>query len=407
MADKESRYELNYARVLQRPTNRRLSSARLRYENGSVIMISNEHKILACAGQLEPDERSLQKIRGHMSTVIDANSLIELAVKEGMAGFLYKNLLKSGELETLNPHHKQRLYTIYYLTIRHNLKLIHALNEILKSLMQSQIQVVLMQGISLLQNVYRDIGLRPMNDIDMWVLPNRYAELVECLVSQGYERNSIYPNTFSKGEAVLDIHTHILGGDRINSRNLLISIDQEEIFQSARLINMENSSALCLDPPDQFLYLSLHAMKHNLERLIWLVDIKNLVAAWDPSDWKALVNRAQQLGQQTTHFYMLYVLTNIFKLKLPAEISSYLDGWKPTIFERRILGRRISGSSIPTWGQLVLMSAGKGLLEKLSFVGETLFPRPKILRQVFPDSYNLSNGKLYWKRVLQILGSYK
>ena len=104
---------------------------------------------------------------------------------------------------------------------------------------------------------------------------------------------------------------------------------------------------------------------------------------------------------------MLYVLTNIFKLNLPAEISSHLDGWKPTIFERRILGRRISGSSIPTWGQLVLMSAGKGLREKLSFVGETLFPRPKILRQVFPDSYNLSNGKLYWKRVLQDLGSFK
>jgi len=244
-----------------------------------------------------------------MSTVIDASSLIELAVKEGMAGFLYKSLLKSGALETLNPHYKQRLYTTYYLTIRHNLKLIHALNEIMKSLMQSRHQVVLMQGISLLQHVYRDIGLRPMNDIDMWVLPNRYDGLVECLVSQGYERNSLYPNTFSKGEVVLDIHTHILGGDRINSRDLLISVDQEEIFQSAQPINMENTSALCLDPSDQFLYLSLHAMKHNLERLIWLVDILNLVVDWDPSDWEALVHRAQQLGQQTTLFYMLYVLT--------------------------------------------------------------------------------------------------
>ncbi len=76
-----------------------------------------------------------------MSTVIDANHLIELAVKEGMAGFLYKSLLKSGVLETLNSHYKQRLYTTYYLTIRHNLKLIHALNEILKSLMQSKIQI--------------------------------------------------------------------------------------------------------------------------------------------------------------------------------------------------------------------------------------------------------------------------
>lgn len=370
-------------------------------------MISNEHKILACAAQLEPDERKLQKFRGCMSTVLDANLLIELAVKEGMAGFLYKSLLKSGMLETLNPHHKQRLYTTYYLTIRHNLKLIHALNDILKSLVQKQVQVVLMQGISLLQQVYRDIGLRPMNDMDFWVLPDQYPDLVDCLVSRGFEKKSLYADTFSKGEIVLDIHTHILGGDRIKSRDLLIDIGQVEIFKNAKLINIENTAALCLDPPDQFLYLSLHAMKHNLERLIWLVDIKNLVAEWDPSDWKVLRIRAEQLGQQTTLIYMLYILTNIFELRLPAEISSHLAGWKPNIFERRILGRRISGSSIPTWSQLVLISTGKGIRERLSFIGETLFPRPKILKQVFPSFSNLSDGQLYWKRVLQIIGSLK
>ena len=363
--------------------------------------------MLACAGQLEPDELQLQTIRGYMSTVIDANHLIELAVKEGMAGFLYRNLLKAGLLETLNPHHKQRLYTTYYLTIRHNLKLIHALNEILKSLMQKQVQVVLMQGISLLQQVYRDIGLRPMNDIDIWVLPDQYTDLVDCLLSLDFKKNLIYADTFSKGEVVLDIHTHILGGDRIQNRDLLIDLDQEEIFQAARLINIENTARLCLNASDQFLYLSLHAMKHNLERLIWLVDIKSLVAEWDACDWKALVTRAEQLGQQTTLSYMLYILTNIFKLKLPAEISAYFNGWKPNTFERRILDRRISGSSIPTWSQLVLISAGKGIRERLSFVRETLFPRPKILRQVFPSPANLSDRQLYWKRVLQILGSFK
>jgi hypothetical protein len=104
---------------------------------------------------------------------------------------------------------------------------------------------------------------------------------------------------------------------------------------------------------------------------------------------------------------MLYILTNIFKLKLPVEISAYLKAWKPTIFERRILGRRISGDSIPTWSQLVLISAGKGIRERLAFVRETLFPRPKILRQVFPSPANLSARQLYWKRFLQILGSFK
>lgn len=370
-------------------------------------MISNEHRILTCAANLDPDQEQLQKIRGCMSTIENTDHLIALAVREGLAGFLYKSLLKAGLLETLNPQNKQRLYTTYYLTIRYNLKLIHAFNEILKPLRKMQIQVILMQGISLLRQVYRDIGLRPMNDMDIWVLPNQYADLVDCLVDQGFERNSLYPETFCRGEIVLDIHTHILWGDRIQSRDLLINIGQEEIFRNARHLNVENTAVLCLDSPDQFLYLSLHALKHNLERLIWLVDIKSLIAKWELSDWKALTDRAEELGLEPTLLYTLYILRNIFQLELPSEMSFYLDRRKLNLFERRILDRRINGCPIPTWGQLVLIAAGKSLRAKISIVKETLFPRPKVLRQVFPASPNLGDRQLYWKRVLQILGSLK
>jgi len=371
------------------------------------MMLSNEQKILTWTANLNPDEAYLQKIRGGMTTIVDTNHLIDLAVKEGMAGFLYKNLLKSGMLETIDPRHKQKLYNNYYLTIRHNLKLIHALNQIINPIRQRKIQVVLMQGISLLQQVYRDIGLRPMNDMDLWVLPQNYPDLVDCLCEQGYVRNSIYPDTFSKGEIVLDVHTHILWADRIRNRKLLLNKCQEEIFDKARIINFEQTAALCLSPADQFLYLSLHALKHNLERLIWLVDIKSLVAAWDLSDWQVLIKRAEELGHVSTMNYMLFVLNNMFDLRLPSKIAALLDEWQPSFFERRVLGLRVRGRSIPTWTQLILISAGKGLRQRLSFLRETLFPRPRILRQVFADSPQLSVRQLYWKRLLQILGSFK
>ena len=370
-------------------------------------MLSNEQKILVCAGRLEPDAHDLQKIRSCMAAGIDAKKLTDLAVKEGLSGFLYRSLLKADLLETLQSSDKQRLYNTYYLTIRHNLKLIHALNELLKRLDPRQVRVILMQGISLLQEVYRDIGLRPMNDMDIWVLPNQYADLVDCLVGQGFERNSIYPDTFCKGEVVLDIHTHILWADRIESRDLLINLGQEEIFGNAHPINDENAAALCLNPADQFLYLSLHALKHNLERLIWLVDLQSLVAKWKPSDWRALITRAEELGQKIQLFYILFVLTKIFNLELPSEISSYLSSWKPNFLERRALDRRINGGSLSTTSQLCLISAGRSLRERISFVKETLFPRPKILRQVFSNSPDLCDNQLYWKRFLQILGSFK
>jgi hypothetical protein len=189
-------------------------------------MQSIETEILTYCSEVDPDQDQLQKLRGGMSISVDMDRLIDLAVKEGLGGFLYKSLLKAGLLDTVNPQHKQKLYNIYYLTVRQNLKFIHALNTILEPLNQKGIQVVLMQGMALLQRVYQDVGLRPMKDMDLWVLPEGYPGLIDSLLSLGFERDSLYPHTFRKGEIVLDIHTHILWADRIRARDYLLKKGQ-------------------------------------------------------------------------------------------------------------------------------------------------------------------------------------
>jgi hypothetical protein len=88
-------------------------------------------------------------------------------------------------------------------------------------------------------------------------------------------------------------------------------------------------------------------------------------------------------------------------------MQSYLAEWQPNLLERWTLNRRIQGRSIPAWSRLILLAAGKGLRRKAAFVKETLFPRPEILRQVFPDASDACDRKLYWKRFLQILSSFK
>ena len=367
-------------------------------------MSSIEHEILTYCSDVDPARDQLQKIRGGMSNSIDMDRLIDLAVTEGLGGFLYKNLLKAGLLETIAPQHKQKLYNIYYLTVRKNVKLLHALNTILEPLNQKGIQVVLMQGMALLQQVYRDVGLRPMKDMDLWVLPYNYQKLVDVLSRQRFERDRLYPNTYRKGEIVLDIHTHLLWADRIKARDYLLSKSQDEIFRNAVSVNVDGRKAMCLSPQDQVLYLGLHALKHNFDRLVWLVDIKSLVAEWKQSDWDSLIKRSEELGHKKTLRYVLYLLIHIFNTRLPSEISSFLNKWQPGYLEKRILHRRIEGRSIPTWAQLIMISNGRSMRERLSFFIETLFPRPEVLRQVFANAPQLSVPQLYWRRVLQVMG---
>jgi hypothetical protein len=366
-------------------------------------MPSIEHQILTACAEVSPDENQLQRIRGLMSQSANTGRLIDLAVKEGMGGFVYKSLLKSGCLEAIDPRCKQKLYNIYYLTVRKNLKLLHALNRILEDLYKEGVEVVLLQGMALLQKAYEDVGLRPMKDMDLWVLPDSYQQLVDILARQKYEKDPLYPGTYRKGEIVLDIHTHLLWADRIKARGYLLSKSQNEIFSRSGQIDIEGRKVLCLSSQDHFLYLGLHALKHNFERLIWLVDIKCLIAGWEQLDWDSLLERAEELGHKKTLFYVVYLLTRIFGIRLPVETSSLLLNWKPGYIEKKILHRRMEGHPISTWAQLMMISNGRKIGERISFLYETLFPRPEVLRQVFANAPHLSVPQLYWRRMLQVI----
>ena len=263
---------------------------------------------------------------------------------------------------------------------------------------------MLLQGITLLDSVYEDIGLRPMKDIDLWVLPDDYVELVRALESLGYEKEKFYPDTFIKADTAIDINTHILWADRVKARGLLLNIKQEEIFKKAVRIEFDDQAALCLNPYDQVLYLSLHVIKHHAERLIWLMDIKGLVGDWTSADWKELIERASELGLQKTVAQILFLLELLLKFQPPAKAVPALQTITLSRAERTMLGLRRSRNALPEWCQIMLLPAGKGLRKRTAFIFETLFPRPEILRQVFAGSPHLKTWQLYWKRSLQLIG---
>jgi len=286
-------------------------------------MTSIEQKILACSTELNPDPREQQRMRQLMSVDMDVDHLINIAKREGLAGMLYKSLMKSGMLETLGHQQRERLQSLYSQTVFYNLKLIHDLKGILHLLNQKKIKVVLLQGIALLQPIYGDIGLRPLTDVDLWILKKDYPSLISILSSQGYEREPLYPNTFRKGSTIFDLHTHIPWADRIKASEMLLAKSQEDIYHATQVIKFEGQEALCFKQYDQVLFLSLHALKHYVSRLIWLVDIKSLLARWKRSDWEALMNRARELGQEKALSYIFLLLVHLFDFHLPLEARQF------------------------------------------------------------------------------------
>lgn len=367
-------------------------------------MTSIKRYILTCSIDLNPDFHKQQKLRDLMLREMNPDHLINISVKEGMAGLVYKNLEKSKCLDYFSNAQRKKIQSLYHQTALFNLKLIYDLKKVLIRLNEKNIRVVLLQGIVLLQHVYKDVGLRPMTDIDLWVLKKDYISLVNILVSLDFKKDAVYPNTFRKGSTFFDIHTHIMGADRISARRWLITKSQGHIYHDTLVMNVEGQEARCLSKPDQIIYLSLHALKHNVSRLIWLADIKNLVTDWKSSDWEALVERSKELGQEKGVLYIFFLLKELPGFSLPEEVSRLMEEKRFHILEKWVLKQKAKKGYLPDWAPLLLYSPKKGFWKRISMIIETLFPRPEILRQVFVDYPDLKFWQLYLKRVFQLFG---
>jgi hypothetical protein len=325
----------------------------------------------------------------------EGTRLVDAALREGVAGLLYHRLKTSGRLKTLDDFGRGRLESIYYLTIQTNLRFFAALKEIAAE----GVPFVLMQGAALLADIYPDPGLRPLSDIDLWVLPRNRGRLLTVLSRLGFEENPLVPGVLRRGAVLVDAHTHLDWAERIQATRFLFALDPEQIQRSCRRVTWDGLDLLCLGGHDQVIFLMVHAVKHNLERLIWLADIQRLVAAWQASDWAGLRQRARQLGQGRVPALLAYLRQELFGMPTPAAATA---GLALSAGQRYLLRMRKRGP-LPKWSSLALLAAGNRV-RQLEFALESMFPRPEILRQVFADRLDLSDWQLYGLRVRQLLG---
>ena len=366
-----------------------------------------EYQILLEASDSKPGSGQSKKLLELLTSHFDQERLVDMAVREGTAGLLYKNLKKADVLGYLAHRQIQHLQSAYYLTVRFNLKLIHDLKEVLQQLNQKNIKVALMQGIHLLHQIYTDIGLRPLTDIDLWVLPESRDSVDKVLIRLGFEKDSLYPNIFKKDSTIIDINTHIIWADRQKSRRMLLKTGQMDVFRNCQMIDFEGEQAYCLRQVDQIIYLSLHAIKHYADRLIWLVDLKNLLQGWKAADWELLDARCVELGQKRAVFYIMLLLAQLFGCRMHSNLRESLNMNALNRLERSILERRLIGRPLPAWSPMLLFASGKGFYKQAAFIFESLFPRPEVLRQIFANNSDLKVWQLYLKRAVQFVTHVK
>ncbi len=219
------------------------------------------------------------------SGCVDWNEFVHLAVDHRVAPLIYCTLK---EQPGLVPTHVLRsLHDEYVRAALNNSLLLEGLGIILSTFAAERIEVVLLKGAALAQNLYSNIALRPMGDLDLWVQPQDLSAAVTAMMSLGYEISEKleehrpgaeaafgYVITFSREKPwpiLVELHWRPRHPFEYGSR-----LSDAWLWSQTEAAMVSEHPVRLLKPEAQALYLSLHLCNHYPHLWGWLCDIREL-----------------------------------------------------------------------------------------------------------------------------------
>lgn len=288
---------------------------------------------------LHRDEGRLDSAALSVLTDEGWTALIEMATRHGVAPLLYRRL-KAPPLAGCVPDDvRERLRGLYLNTAACNVRLYEELRLLLLALRAAGIPVIVLKGAYLAEQVYRNIALRPMSDIDLLVPASRAREAWWVMKELGGGYRLIYPATetlipsFGKdfvcqkpsGFAPVEVHWTIRITGLSDEKDCM---NDEELWQNARAVRIAEIDTATLSVEDFLLHLCLHASyQHEFDcGLRVLCDIAVFIERFEPEiDWSVLCAQASHYRWRKGVYLILYLASFRTGAAVPAEVLTALE----------------------------------------------------------------------------------
>ena len=345
-----------------------------------------ESKLLQKIARLTLSRDDALWLSENIRTITDWPSLAQRAFHEGLATFLYSHCQSLNLLNAIPEETNKFLARIYAETSLINRHLLKEMEELENRLRKTGLQVIIFKGIALLKTVYSDVGIRPMEDIDLIVRQEHLQQLKHVLKGMGFVQNRLYPETFGKGILSIDIHLDFLSSHRIRSRQEIMDIRSANLWGSAIPVN-GSVSLYRLSQKNNLIALSFHLLKHQYDRLIWFVDIAETLKAYKyMSDWHDLIEYSQDIFADRLLLYTLLLTKQFIDADVPEKILTKLGKDNLSAIEKYLIRLKSVHAPIGTLTNLLWMFQIRGTGKKIRFIKENMFPRREVMNQIFPDS---------------------
>lgn len=291
----------------------------------------------------------------------------------------------------LPPQVSERLHKLYLDSATKNALLFQELEQILRAFGKLGQKLILLKGSALGTQIYPNLALRPMVDLDLLVDRSKTTPAISILQQQGFQiarveeqpgftinyENEIVLRKFRAIEIVVEVHWSLF-----NSPYYQYKLSQEWLWESAQTIEVNGVPALMLKPEIQVLHLCGHLSYHHAgEGWLWRHDLAEMIMHYrEALDWDQIIEYANQFDLLITLQTNLASLQVVYGAIVPDKVMMKLAAYDPTKAEKRLFSqlnivKKKSGktfledfSSLPDWKS------------KLDFALHNLFPSPNYMK---------------------------
>ncbi|MCI0478518.1 MAG: nucleotidyltransferase family protein [Anaerolineales bacterium] len=358
-------------------------------------------------------------LRGEGSSIatddLNWDVLVTLAEKERVAALIYDACKQN--LISIPARARQRLTNVYYYTLATNLRRFTMLGGVLELFKTAGISTIVLKGGALAQCIYRQISVRPMVDIDLFVKLEDTERAIALLSNAGFQEGGkpelrrgfdqefrVEKELLSPRPArqMVEIHWRLIGPPFACR-----FVDHSAIWRRAAPVEIEGKPTNVLGAEDWILHQAAHAVyKHRHISLLDLCDVDRLIRHFGAHiDWETLLQVGEQFHWLPALAIVLERVADLFGTPIPASVIARAHAFRLTGLDRQLIdwwltpGRAERHHIIPDWITAPSVAA------RARFVWAYLAPSRAYIDAVYAPQSVWQLPRLYLARLWREAGS--